>query len=309
MSAPVSTSKDSVTIPDEPADALASAPVPDTGQTNTTPSESGAGALLERRRASGRPTAPIRAARTRTCDSKTDAHAGHGAPPAQAAAAAIVAADQPLGGAPATRRPKTPPPPKQQVPLARQRLIATAGPDPSTPLQDVWLTVGVFIGIHGVRGDAKMRLLTDDPEHLTTLKRLYLDDEPTARRVEEIRLHAGNALVKLQGISSPEAARTLQGMTARIMGSDARPLPEGEFRLYQLIGLAVVDEDGAPVGTVADLMETGANDVFVIDPGDGSADVLLPYHESVVLDIDPIAGRMVVRRPTYYGELPQVQPS
>ena len=147
-----------------------------------------------------------------------------------------------------------------------------------------------------------MRLLTDDPEHLTTLKRLYLDDEPLARRVEGVRLHAGNALVKLQGINNPDAARSLQGMTARIRGSDARPLEEGEFRLYQLIGLAVVDEAGSRIGTVTDLLETGANDVFVIDPGDGAAEILLPYHESVVLHIDPNAGQMIVRPPTYYGE-------
>ncbi len=147
-----------------------------------------------------------------------------------------------------------------------------------------------------------MRLLTDDPEHLTTVKRLYLDDEPMARRVQGIRLHAGNALVKFQGIDSPDAARTLQGKTARIAGSDARPLEEGEFRLYQLIGLEVVDEGGTKIGTVTDLIETGANDVFIIEPGNSSADVLLPYHESVVLHIDPDAGRMTVRLPTYYGE-------
>ena len=147
-----------------------------------------------------------------------------------------------------------------------------------------------------------MRLLTDDPEHLTTIKRLYLDDEPVARRVQGMRLHAGNALVNFQGINSPEAARALQGKTARIAGSDARPLEEGEFRLYQLIGLDVVDEAGTRIGAVTDLLETGANDVFVIEPGDGSAEILLPYHESVVLHIDPEAGRMIVRPPTYYGE-------
>jgi 16S rRNA processing protein RimM len=145
-------------------------------------------------------------------------------------------------------------------------------------------------------------MLTDDPEHLKSIKRLYLNDEPVARRVQGVRLHAGNALVKLQGVNNPEAARALQGMTARIAGSDARPLEEGEFRLYQLIGLEVVDEAGARIGTVTDLLETGANDVFIIEPGDGAADILLPYHESVVLQIDPDAGRMVVRPPTYYGE-------
>lgn len=181
------------------------------------------------------------------------------------------------------------------------RLIATAGPEPGAALAEIRLTVGVFIGIHGVRGDAKMKLLTDDPEHLRGVKRLFLDDEPAPRRVEEVRLHAGNALVKLEGINEPGAARTLQGKTARIAGTDARTLEDGEYRLYQLIGLAVVDEAGEPVGTVTDLLETGANDVFVIARPGEKDELLLPYHESAVVEIDPAAGRMVVRLPVYYG--------
>jgi len=181
-------------------------------------------------------------------------------------------------------------------------LIATTGPDPGAALDEIRLTVGVFIGIHGVRGDAKMKLLTDDPEHLRTVKRLYLDDELAPRRIEEVRLHAGNALVKLEGINEPGAARTLQGKTARIAGTDARTLEDGEYRLYQLIGLTVVDEAGEPVGTVTDLLETGANDVFVIARPGQKDELLLPYHESAVVEIDPAAGRMVVRLPVYYGE-------
>lgn len=196
------------------------------------------------------------------------------------------------------------PKPEKTGDAGPHRLIATSGPDPGTPLEEIRLTVGVFIGIHGVRGDAKMKLLTDDPEHLRTVKRLYLDDEPAPRRVEEVRLHAGNALVKLVGINEPGAARTLQGKTARIAGTDARRLEEGEFRLYQLIGLAVVDEAGEPVGTVTDLLETGANDVFVIARPGEKDELLLPYHESAVLEVDPGAGRMVVRLPVYYGEQP-----
>lgn len=245
--------------------------------------------MRQRRRAGQRPTSPVRSARHG--QHTVSAETGSGATGAVEAGPAA----------------KSPPPrrssqPKQPTASGPHRLIATAGPDPNTPIEEVWLTVGVFIGVHGVRGDAKMRLLTDDPEHLTTIRRLYLDDEPVARRVQGIRLHAGNALVKLQGINNPEAARTLQGKTARIAGSDARPLEEGEYRLYQLIGLEVVDEAGARIGTVTDLLETGANDVFVIEPGGGAPDVLLPYHESVVLRIDPDAGSMIVRPPTYYGE-------
>ena len=86
---------------------------------------------------------------------------------------------------------------------APPRLIDTVGPDPSTPPERVRLTVGSILAPHGVRGEFKVRLQTDDPNHLLTLKRLYLGDETTPRTVLGVRLHAGNALMRLQGISSP----------------------------------------------------------------------------------------------------------
>lgn len=117
-----------------------------------------------------------------------------------------------------------------------------------------------------------------------------------------IRRHGGEALIRLRGITTPEAATALQGRVVRIAGSDARPPASGEFFLYQLIGLRVVDEADTTLGTVTDLMETGANDVFVITPTGGGPDMLLPNVPDVVLAIVPAEGRMVVRLPLYYGD-------
>jgi len=145
-------------------------------------------------------------------------------------------------------------------------------------------------------------LQTDDPAHLLTIKRLYLGDETTPRTVLEARLHAGNALMRLQGISTPETVERFRGTPLRIRGSDARPLAAGEYFLYQIIGLEVFDESGNRLGRVTDLMETGANNVLVVAPDDGGADILLPSHPDVVIAMDPAAGRVVVRPLTYYGE-------
>jgi len=145
-------------------------------------------------------------------------------------------------------------------------------------------------------------LQTDDPAHLLTIKRLYLGDETTPRTVLEARLHAGNALMRLQGISTPETVERFRGTPMRIRGSDARPLAAGEYFLYQIIGLEVFDESGNRLGRVTDLMETGANNVLVVAPDDGGADILLPSHPDVVIAMDPAAGRVVVRPLTYYGE-------
>lgn len=181
------------------------------------------------------------------------------------------------------------------------RLSDTAGPEPGVAPERVRLTVGTILGPHGIRGEFKVRLQTDDPEHLMTLKRLYLGDESRPRTVLGARLHAGNALMRLQGISSPETVERFRGTPLRIRGADARPLASNEYFLYQIIGLDAFDEAGIRLGTVTDLMETGANDVLVVTPDDGP-DLLLPSHPDVVLSMDPAAGRIVVRPLTYYGE-------
>jgi 16S rRNA processing protein RimM len=135
-----------------------------------------------------------------------------------------------------------------------------------------------------------------------TLKRVYLGDETAPRTVLGTRLHAGHALMRLQGISTPETVEHYRGVPLRIRGADARPLAADEYYLYQMIGLAAFDEDGNPLGRVTDLMETGANDVLVITPEDGGADLLLPSHPDVIVSMDPAAGRLVVRPLVYYGE-------
>jgi len=199
------------------------------------------------------------------------------------------------------RRPKRPATPRRRKgqPLPRT-LIETSGPDPDTPLEDVRLTVGTLAGTHGVRGELKMRLLTDDPEHLQTVKRVYLGDDETPTRLKGIRFHKGMALVTLAGITTPEAGAELAGLPVRIAGTDARPLEEGEYFLFQLIGLKARTEDGAPLGTVTDLIETGAHDVLVIgERPDAPDDLLVPNHPEFVLDINPDEGTIIIRPPVY----------
>jgi 16S rRNA processing protein RimM len=178
-------------------------------------------------------------------------------------------------------------------------LIETTGPDPATPLSEVRLAVGTIIGTHGIRGELKILLTTDEPEHLTTVKRVYVGDEQHPRRVLSVRLHDRFALMRLKGVPTPEAGAAFRGQQVRIAGTDARPLAAGEFYLYQLIGLKVVDESGQPLGTVTDIMETGANDVLVVAPVDGGKEQLYPNHPDVVLEIKPEEGILVVRPLVY----------
>jgi 16S rRNA processing protein RimM len=159
----------------------------------------------------------------------------------------------------------------------------------------VFLTLGAVIGTHGVSGELKVRPVTDLPEQFEDLAAVYVGDEPRPRKVQHVRFHAGNVLLKLRGIGNPEEGAMLRGQAIRIPGKDALPLQDGEFLLYQLIGLDAFDESGTKIGTTVDLIETGARDVFVIRPEDGVADILLPNIEQAVLEILPSERRMVVR--------------
>ena len=194
--------------------------------------------------------------------------------------------------------------PKRQ-PVGPQKigpLAFSEGPEPDAPLSKVRLAVGTIVGAHGIDGEMKMRLSTDDPQHLLTIKHVYLDDAPRAKSIVSVRFHAGMALIKLHGVWSREEAKALAGTTVRIAGKDARPLEPGEFYLYQMVGLAVFDEAGEKLGDVIDIMETGANDVFVIKPVDGGKEFLLPNHPDTVPVIDPANRRMVARPLVFYGE-------
>ena len=181
-------------------------------------------------------------------------------------------------------------PPKPAGPL-----IESAGPDPHTPLEQVFLTIGIVVGTHGVVGDLKVRPVTDVPEQFEVLTSVFVGDEDRPRKVQNIRFHSGLVLLKLRGISNPEQGATLRGQPLRISGKDALPLEEGEFLLYQLIGLDAFDEEGNKIGTTVDLIETGTRDVFVIRPEGGGAEILLPNTDDAVLEILPAERRMVVR--------------
>ena len=182
---------------------------------------------------------------------------------------------------------------------APRKLIQTRGPEPATPVVDVRLAVGTIGSTHGVQGELKMHLLTDQPEHLKTIKQVYLGTSDSPTPLVSIRFHGDGALIKIDGVDTPEEGKKLGGLVVRIDGRDAKPLEADEFFLFQLIGLKAETEDGTVVGEVIDLMETGAHDVLVIQPARGGDDLLIPNHPEYVIATEPERDRIVVRLPVY----------
>jgi 16S rRNA processing protein RimM len=191
-------------------------------------------------------------------------------------------------------------PGRHPAPFSSRPLVETSGPDPDVPLSDVRLTIGTIAGTHGVDGEVKLRLATDDPDQLSRIKRIYIGDEPTPRRLLGVRFHQGMALIRISGVATQAQGQALYRQPVRISGKDARPLEPGEFYYYQAVGITAYDEAGAVVGTVADILETGANDVFVIRPEGGGKEILLPNIPDVILEIDPVEKRMTIRPLVYW---------
>src|SRR6266508_2860610 len=98
----------------------------------------------------------------------------------------------------------------------------------------------------------------------------------------------------LSGVTTPEEAENLRGAEVAIREQDAAPLEADEYFIHQLYGLTVVAEDGAEIGRVREVIETGANEVLIV-ARPGQPDALIPMIRDVVQDLDIAGGRVVVR--------------
>ncbi|MBN1953504.1 MAG: 16S rRNA processing protein RimM [Anaerolineae bacterium] len=166
-----------------------------------------------------------------------------------------------------------------------------SGPPPR-PTEPRFLAVGRVSRPHGIRGELRMEILTDFPERLSRHPLLYLGPQNQPYPLEGVRFHKTAALIKLAGCDDRTAAEKLRGQLVQIPAAVAVPLEEGEYYHFQVVGLEVFSSEGEKLGRVVDLLETGANDVYVVHGPRG--ELLIPAIEAVVQELDLQARRMVV---------------
>ncbi len=123
---------------------------------------------------------------------------------------------------------------------------------------------------------------------------MYSGDTPLT--VERSRPHKQHLVVKFDSISSLGAANEMRGAELTVPAAELPSPPEGSFYQFQLIGLDVVNESGDSLGVIARVLETGANDVYLVESSDGS-ETLIPAIKDVVKTVDLDGGRMVVDPP------------
>lgn len=153
------------------------------------------------------------------------------------------------------------------------------------------IRVGQVIGAYGVEGAVKVIPLTDFQDRFTTGAALVLDN--CERLVEWSRAgQPAGLVVKLRGIDNRTIAELFRGRYLEVPEDAARPLDEGRFYHHQVVGLAVQTGSGRHLGTIAEVLERPANDVWV--SRDGKVEHLIPATRDAVLEVSLEARRVVV---------------
>ena len=161
---------------------------------------------------------------------------------------------------------------------------------------DEKIVVGRIVAPHGVRGDLRILPDTDRPEIFKKLKTIYIGGKQF--HLLSARPHKNVYILHVEGVDDRNMAETLVSQTVEVPYGELPPRKKGTYYYFQLIGLEVVKEDGTKVGTLKEIMETGANNVYVIGTADHK-EILIPAIPSCVLSVDTDAGRMTVRLPEW----------
>lgn len=150
--------------------------------------------------------------------------------------------------------------------------------------EPLYLSVGFLRRPHGLAGEINMDLHTDFPERMKKGRILFVGDAHKPMTLTSVRPHQAGLLVKFKGVETPEDAGLYRNQWVYVQTKDV-PLPEGQYYKHELLGLKVVDENDNPLGELVEILETGANDVYIVRIDSGK-DILLPNIPSVILDLD-----------------------
>lgn len=157
------------------------------------------------------------------------------------------------------------------------------------------LQVGVISSTHGVRGEVKVFPTTDDMKRFKRLKEVILDTgkEEIALEIEGVKFFKQFVILKFKGYDNINDIEKYKGKSLLVTRENAVRLRKDEYFIADLQGLTVVDENDKVIGTLRDVMETGANDVYIIDMTDGR-ELLIPAIKECVLQVDMEAGKMQI---------------
>lgn len=150
-----------------------------------------------------------------------------------------------------------------------------------------YIRVGVVASTHGIRGEVKVFPTTDDVNRFLNLKKVFLDAQNgnQALEIEGVKFFKKFAILKFKGIDNINEIEKYKGKDLFVTREDAVVLEENEYFIFDLIGCTVITDKGETLGTLSEVLSTGANDVYVVTTAD-KKEILLPYTQECILDIN-----------------------
>lgn len=157
------------------------------------------------------------------------------------------------------------------------------------PGEPVFIVVGKLRRPHGLRGEIVFEVITDFPERIHVGQILYVGNDYRPLRLAGLRPHKNTLLFRFEEIGTLDVAGEFRNHLVYVRIEDIPDLPEGEYYHHQLLKMKAVSREGEILGRVVDIIETGSNDVLVVQAEIGS-DLLLPLIDEVIQEIDLDAG-------------------
>lgn len=165
-----------------------------------------------------------------------------------------------------------------------------------------WVVIGEIVATWGNRGEVKVIPHTEFPERFSKMEKVRLfkadtEDPLVEYALEDWRLHKEAIVLKLKSIDTISEAEELRKTLIKVSVDELMPLPPGRHYIFEIVGLECQTTLGVKLGVITDVLQTGANDVYVIRPYPGVTalkEILIPVIPQVVLEIKPEEGLVVV---------------
>jgi 16S rRNA processing protein RimM len=160
-----------------------------------------------------------------------------------------------------------------------------------------YFEIGKIVNTHGVLGEMKVLPVTEDPRRFDLLAAVQVQrpgEALTPMDIERVGYHKQFVLLKLRGVDTLDAAALYKNASLKVPETQALPLGPDEYYFQDLYDCQVFTEEGEPLGVLAEILQTGANDVYVVRDGTGK-DLLLPAIKDCVRAVDVAQRRITVR--------------
>jgi 16S rRNA processing protein RimM len=151
--------------------------------------------------------------------------------------------------------------------------------------ESIYLAIGFLRRPHGLQGEIIMDLHTDFPDRIKSGRKIYIGDHHEAVTFDTARTHGDSMLISFRGFDTPEAVGRFRNQWVYVKAKEVPALPEGQYYKYQLVDLEVIEDNGNRLGKLAEILETGANDVYIVRDESGK-EILLPAISDVILKVD-----------------------